>query len=62
MNTQKLYSEQMILLKFYLITVINLVIIIPIKHIIYTQNAFLHLITLGGTFHYLQTSGLSASF
>lgn len=62
MNTQKLYSEQMILLKFYLISVINLLIIIPIKHIIYTQNAFLQLITLGGTFHYLQTSGLSASF
>lgn len=55
MNTQSLtLGKVMILLKSYLISVINLLIIIPIKHgIIYTQHVHLWLITLGGTFQYL---------
>lgn len=55
MNTQNFTLEKvMILLKSYLISVINLLIIIPIKHaILYTPHVHLWLITLGGTFQYL---------
>lgn len=55
MNTQSFTLDKvMILLKSYLASVINLLIIIPIKHAtIYTQHVHLWLITLGGTFQYL---------
>lgn len=54
MNTQLYSAIVMILLESYFIAVMSLLIIIPIKHTtIYTQNVYLWLITLEGTFENL---------